>query len=148
MKVIAANVLFVMIWVLIGHYAVVFLYTPIFFGLLYGISHWRYKYGVSEFAVIPFSYALILLDDYLFRLYACGNHDDEGKGWFALIFGITLIVTTLILLSVYLSKAIDGEDADVNGKHGRLIYGTLTIGLVLLCSVLTGAIFTGVFSDM
>jgi hypothetical protein len=113
---------------------------------LFSVTHWVGGYGTSDFAVIPFNYILLLVNDYLFRLYAVGNHDEEGKGWFALTFGITLIVTTLILVAVYLSKAIDGKSAGVNGKHGRLVFGVKTITCIIACAVATGAIFMRVLN--
>jgi hypothetical protein len=118
------------IWIIIAHFfpsGVIlghFIFFP--FLLLIGgaLSEW------PGYLFIPFGYALLLLSDYLLRLFAGGTHDDEGRGWMELSFYITLASSTITLtmISLIMTKR-------VRTLHAKLIF--MNILSVLACASLT-----------
>lgn len=102
MKAIFLNVLFTVAWVIVGHFFGVFslFFSFVFFPLLYLVSAYQINYNLSSVIVIPFCFLLILLNDYLFRFYGGGIHDDAGRGLCELIFYLTFTTTTIAMFFV------------------------------------------------
>jgi len=50
--------------------------------------------------LVPFFFLIILLNDYLFRLFGWGTHDEEGKAWYELFFYLTYITTIFAILFI------------------------------------------------
>ncbi len=102
MKAILINIFFLLVWCVLGHYfpSIILIGTFVAFPTLFLFSLIVIRYNISSLIIIPFSYLLILLNDYLFRVFGGGIHDDAGKGWCELIFYLTLITTTLTMLIV------------------------------------------------
>lgn len=102
MKSIIINIIFLLSWTFIGHFfpfinlGFTFIAYPLVFIVTTNLGN---SYSLNF--MIPFFYSIILINDYLFRIFGGGVHDDAGRGWCELIFYIT--ITTTILCLFYLS---------------------------------------------
>lgn len=100
MKPFVLNIIFLLLWTYLGHFfpfvnlGFVFIFYPLMFILTFNLSK---NYSLLYF-IIPFCYVVILVNDYLFRIFGGGDHDDAGKGWCELIFYFTIITTTTAML--------------------------------------------------
>jgi hypothetical protein len=102
MKAIAINILCAVIWSFLGHYLGIIshFFSFIYFPFLFIVSAYFIKFKLNSVIVIPFCYSLIVLNDYLFRIFGGGIHDDVGKGLCDLIFNITILTTTISMFFV------------------------------------------------
>ena len=87
-------------WAFVGHFFSSFtisttaFYLPIVF-IVIAVTIGK---EINKYVYIGLCFALILLNDYLFRLYGGGIHDDAGRGICEIVFNATLIISTLALL--------------------------------------------------
>jgi hypothetical protein len=102
MKALILNILFTLAWAVIGHYFGIFslFFSFIVFPLMFVLSAYLGKHNLSSLIVIPFCFSVILINDYLFRIYGGGIHDDAGRGLCELIFYATFSTSTIALLFV------------------------------------------------
>lgn len=133
MKAILANLIFLFVWVVIGHFmpTINLRFAFIIFPILYVVSAKFLKYEQSIFLIVPFSFLLILANDFLFRIYGGGNHDDAGRGWCELIFYITLFTTTISIF--YVAHTMTKEK-----MQNKIL---LNLCYVLVCSVASYLLF-------
>jgi len=121
MNTIVLNILFAVIWLIIGHFFGIFslFFSFVFFPLLYLVSAYHIKYNLSSVIVIPFCFLLIFLNDYLFRFYGGGIHDDAGRGLCELIFYLTFLATTITMFFVAYKMA--------NNNKANWLYNSLLV---------------------
>lgn len=114
MKAIIVSFLAILFWTLIGHLfssftiSVTAFYLPIIF---ISISVTIGK-NINKYVYIGFCFALILFNDYLFRIYGGGIHDDAGRGICEIVFYLTLIISTPILLFIKIIDCINRNEAN------------------------------------
>lgn len=96
------NLLFTFVWLLVGHFCGIFshFFSFVYFPLLFILSANFFRYQLNSVFVIPFYYLLILANDYLFRIFGGGIHDDSGRGLCQLIFYLTILSTTIAMFVV------------------------------------------------
>ena len=100
MKTIIINILGVFAWILIGHFFPSFslmltaFYLPILF-LSVGLSMYK---DINMYIYSAICFGLVLMQDYLFRLYGGGIHDDAGRALCEIVFYTTLTTVTIALL--------------------------------------------------
>jgi hypothetical protein len=129
-------ILFLVIWILIGHFSplicliLTFVVYPILFILTY-----RIKYRVSRFVFIPFCFVIIYLNDYFFRIFGGGIHDDAGRGWCEITFYLTLLTTTVssLFIMIYYTEYVKNK--------GHIEQKIKDIGFVILLFSITLFIF-------
>lgn len=99
MNAIILNIFFVIVWTVLGHFfpSIVLIGTFLAFPLMIIITEIFIKYSSPLYFVIPFIFFLLLLNDYLFRIFGGGIHDDAGRGWCELSFYLTFITTSMSL---------------------------------------------------
>jgi hypothetical protein len=139
MKGIVLILFFLGVWALFGHW----------FSLLYLSSNvlvipnliWylmeRLKNDYSFFAIVPLCFTIVLANDYLFRVFGGGNHDEVGKVICDLIFYIILfVVTIMIIVRAFklVNKQYSGQKY-IDTKHGIITY-------IILCSAVTYLLFS------
>jgi hypothetical protein len=104
MKATFVTLLAVVFWVLIGHFfssfsiSITAFYLPILFVLVAFTIGKR----TNKYIYTLVSFVLLLLQDYLFRLYGGGIHDDLGRAICEIVFYATLLTSTIALLVVKL----------------------------------------------
>ena len=138
MKAIVINITFLFIWTVIGHYfpSISLITTYLIFPIMFVLSAIVVRYNLSGFIVIPFCFLLIFANDYLFRLFGGGNHDEVGRGLCELSFYVTLFTTT-IALGFVMNICTKPKEQNVITN----LYIIRNIGFVILISVLTLFIF-------
>ena len=100
MKAIFVTLLAVLFWVLVGHFfssfsiSITAFYLPIVFAVI-AITIGK---ETNKYIYIAICFVLILLHDYLFRLYGGGIHDDAGRAICEIVFYATLVTSTITLL--------------------------------------------------
>lgn len=108
MKAIVTNIVVILAWALIGHYLglISFFFSFIILQVTFAISTYLIKSKLGGAFVIPFCYVAILCNDYLFRIFGAGIHDEPSRGWCELVFYFTLSTSTITLLPIayHLSK--------------------------------------------
>jgi len=55
-------------------------------------------YKINYYFTVVYNFILLLINDLFIRLYAGGNHDNEGMGWCWLMFSVGFIIATLIMI--------------------------------------------------
>lgn len=137
MKILIANILFLIVWTILGHYipSVILITTFIFVPVFFIVLSSYFKFNLKGYYFIPLSFLTILINDFLFRSFGGGIHDDAGRGWCDLIFYITLIISTfsMVFIAYFLSKN--------NSRFLARSFG-LNIFIVLLSSLITYLFFT------
>ena len=100
MKTLILNTLFVILWTIIGYfYPTITLFTSyIVFPIVFILIAFCCKTKISRFIIILFSFALILIHDYLFRIFGGGTHDDAGRAWCELMFYSTWKYSSIALI--------------------------------------------------
>lgn len=108
---------------ILGHYLPPFslMTTSIYMNVIVGVINYRLFKTSFNFTVI-YSYFILLLNDYLLRKFAGGNHDSAGMAWCTLMFGITILISLIIMIvnAIILRKKDSRENKD-------LLYNLLTI---------------------
>ena len=137
MKAIGINIIFLFIWTVIGYYFPCFsLFTTyLVFPIMFVLSATVVRYNLSGFIVVPFCFLLILANDYLFRLFGGGIHDDAGRGWCELTFYLTLFTTTIttMVLGVIMNLCTKPKEEKVFSN----LYIIRDMGFAIFISVLT-----------
>lgn len=135
MKALLLNISALLVWVIIGHFSpsISLFSTFIFFPAVFILTALYIKYSISAYVIVPFCFTLIYLNDYLFRIYGGGIHDDAGRAWCELTFYITLFTTTISMFFVMYATL----------KLGKIGFAEiLKIGsYVVILSILTLLIF-------
>jgi hypothetical protein len=134
MKAIFVTFLAILFWAFVGHFFSSFtisttaFYLPIvFFVIAVTIGKEANKY-----IYICLCFALILLNDYLFRLYGGGIHDDAGRGICELVFYATLIISTLVLLVLKILDSSKKSKLKVAKKIFLDVFFILALSLLTL----------------
>jgi hypothetical protein len=133
MKAFFFTFLAVLFWALVGHFFSSFtisttaFYLPIIF-IVIAVTIGK---ETNKFVYIGLCFMSILLNDYLFRLYGGGIHDDAGRGWCELIFYITLFTTTITMLYVAYTMIKEKEQSKI------LLY----FGYVIVCAFASYLLF-------
>lgn len=102
MKAIIAILLAVLFWVLVGHFFSSFSIsiTAFFLPISFALVSFTIGKETNKYIYIAVCFILILLHDYLFRLYGGGIHDDAGRAICEIVFYVTLITSTITLLII------------------------------------------------
>lgn len=128
MKALFAVLLVVIVWCFVGHFypvvsiSMTFLLLP---ATLF-ISKRMFGKSLNGYVYSLFGFGVILLNDFLFRFFGGGLHDDAGRGVCEIIFYATLLLGTISLLTL--------QFQDVNKVKAK-IYGVLfvlTLALITL----------------
>ena len=142
MKTIFVSFIWVLFWIIIGHFfSSVFISlttfsTPIVFVLI-SKSIGRH---FNKYVYVIVCFVLLLLQDYLFRIYGGGIHDDAGRGICELLFYSTLITSTIALFFIKIFGTLNKNDKkDKNKINYRIII--LDVIFVFVISVLTYLFF-------
>lgn len=111
-------------WIVIGHFyptitlfssylvlPIVFLFTAFFI-----------KYRTSGYFVVPFCFSLILIHDWLFRIYSGGEHDDLGRAWCESMFYSTWKYTSISLVITMLKCSYDLKRLSLSKNKKMNIY--------------------------
>lgn len=82
----------------IGHFAASFsiIITPILLPIIIGGLNFS-LYKITYYLTVVYGFGLLLLNDFLIRLYSGGINDDAGKGWTMLIFIIAFVIASLTM---------------------------------------------------
>lgn len=104
MKSIILNLFFGVIWVLICPYfpSIHLSSSYLVFPCVFFLSFYFFKPNVSCYIQIPINCLIILLIDFLFRLYAGGSHDQVGIALCDLNFFATLFTTIISSCAIIL----------------------------------------------
>jgi hypothetical protein len=102
MKAIIAIILAVLFWVLVGHFFSSFSIsiTAFFLPILFALVAFTIGKETNKYIYIAVCFILVLIHDYLFRLYGGGIRDDAGRGICEIVFYGTLITSTIALLII------------------------------------------------
>ncbi|HXD92115.1 MAG TPA: hypothetical protein VNX01_02830 [Bacteroidia bacterium] len=120
-----------------GHYNPPFsiTYTPFIMTIIIaGINYSLYKADFS--ATVFYSFSLLLVNDFLIRTYAGGDHDQEGKGWISMFFAITYILSVISMLIYSVAISTDNKATKSN------------IWVVLTGAVMTVFLYIGLLSNI
>jgi hypothetical protein len=138
MKAILVTLIAVLFWVLLGHFfpslsiSLTAFYLPIVFVVI-AITVGK---QVSKYLYTVICFVLILLYDYLFRLYGGGIHDDAGRGICEIVFYATLVTSTIALLCIKILDTSKRNELNAKNKlNAKKIL--LDIIFVLALSVIT-----------
>ena len=135
MKSIAFSVAFLVVWIVVSHFfpivnlAFAFLVYP----SLFILGSYFFRNSISSYAQIPFYFSIILGNDFLFRLYGGGIHDDAGRGWCELVFYMTLATSTLALIVV---KVSDSKSKIKVGDKLRMGQIVMDVSFVFAISII------------
>jgi hypothetical protein len=82
-----------------GHYFPPFslTYSFIYMNFIIGLVNLP-LYKINFNYTVIYNYILLLINDLFIRLYAGGNHDSEGMAWCWLMFYVSFIIATLIIV--------------------------------------------------
>lgn len=102
MKALFIIAFFLLVWALLGRFAPfpTLILTYIVYPLVVILSSYSLRHKAASFVFVPFGFMAVLLNDYLFKIFGGGIHDDAGRGWCELVFYLTLVTTVLAMLAV------------------------------------------------
>ena len=131
-------VIAVLAWVIIGYLnSNISIYaTALFLPILFSAVTLHVGNTLSKYFFIFLSFSLILIHDYLFRLFGGGIHDDAGRGICEIVFMITLIISTLVLIIISVYNHIRQYTLISNIKIGSLMFDIVFILLVSMSSLI------------
>lgn len=118
--------IFLCVWVILGHYVPQFilLSTAFVLPLLFSAITYTYHSKISCFLLLFIPFPIILVNDYLFRIYGGGVHDEVGKALCDVVFRFTLLFTFLALIAnVFIYE---------KNKRKRLLHFGLLAGYTLI----------------
>ncbi|OYU84374.1 MAG: hypothetical protein CFE24_07140 [Flavobacterium sp. BFFFF2] len=109
MKAIILNLLFVIVWTIVGHYCGVFslFFSSLVYPTLFIFSAQYLEQNFSRLFFIPFCFFVLLISDYLFRIFGGGIHDDAGKGLCEINFYLTMSTSILAMFFVAFKLSIN-----------------------------------------
>jgi hypothetical protein len=102
MKLVLISVGFLIVWTLVGHFLPIvvlflsFIAYPLFFFIVFDAV----KFKLPFYFKVLLAFIIIFFNDYLFRLFGGGTHDDAGRAWCELSFYMTLLTTVIALIIV------------------------------------------------
>lgn len=138
MKALIFNISFIITWTIIGHFnpTLTLFSSYVTFPIIFLFTAFFIKYRTSGYFVVPFCFSLILIYDWLFRIYSGGEHDDLGRAWCELMFYSTWKYTSISLVIIMLKCSYDLKRLSKNKKMN--IYFILKdLFFVFLTSILT-----------
>lgn len=102
MKAEIINIIILLIWCIIGHFfpSIVLLFNFIIYPIVFILSETLLKYRLESYPLISFIFILIFINDFLFRLYGGGIHDEVGKALVEISFHLTLLSTIVSMLII------------------------------------------------
>jgi hypothetical protein len=112
----------------LGHYIPPFslMTTYIYMNIIIGkINSPLFK--VSFRFTIIYSFFLLLINDYLIRKFAGGSHDGPGMAWCTVMFGLTILISFVIML-IEIFKVNKVET--ISKKEVTINFSVLIIGLL------------------
>jgi hypothetical protein len=128
MKAILITLLAVLTWVLVGYFfptlsiSLTVFYLPILFVIV------TLSIETNKYLYIAICFVLVLLNDYLFRIYGGGIHDDAGRALCELVFYTTLVTSTVTLIII---KIIDSNAKLKSPRNFKVTQIVLDIVFVL-----------------
>jgi hypothetical protein len=137
MKAILISILSVIVWVFIGHFFPVFTLslTAVFFPLVFILVMKFFIESINIYVHTLLAFILLLLQDYLFRIYGGGLHDDAGRGLCEIVFYITSITLTvaLVVLKIRNSKnKLKAGDKLRVGQVAMDVFFVLVVSIIAL----------------
>jgi hypothetical protein len=133
MKAILIVIVACIFWILVGHFAPLVsifataFYLPLVFGIAFYIDRKINKYGY-----VVFCFLSILLNDYLFRIYGGGIHDDAGRGICEIVFYATLITSTITLLAIKMTHKNTNKSLTFKTKVINALF-VLSLSMLTFC---------------
>jgi len=134
MKATFVSFLAILFWALVGHLFSSFtisttaFYLPIVF-IIISVTIGK---DTNKYVYIGLCFALILLNDYFFRLYGGGIHDDAGRGICEIVFYATLIISTLVLLLLKIMDSSKKSELKVTKRIFLDVLFVLALSLITL----------------
>lgn len=121
----------------IGHFLPPFsiFITPVILPVIIGVINYSY-YKRNYYLTVLYGFGLLFLNDILIRLYAGGDHDDEGKAWIQLFFMLAFTLCFFIML------LYAGNVNDVNTKREKIIMVLKRIVFLLVWACLAGFFYS------
>ena len=115
--------------------------TPILLALIIaGINYPLYQSNFN--LTIIYNYGLLLFNDIFIRVYAGGDHDDEGRGWIFVFFSGAFILSTI---AMFIYASISGKEMGAEERKKLRRQNAL---FVLIVAVVTGSIYCICFSGI
>lgn len=138
MKSIVFSVAFLIIWIIASHFfpTINLIFAFLAYPSLFIVLSFLFKNSISPYFLIPFYFSIILGNDFLFRHYGGGIHDDAGRGWCEFVFYLTLITSTIALTIIMIRDSKLKERDKL--RMGQI---AMDISFVLFVSVVTFLIF-------
>lgn len=135
MKAISLNIIAVLLWVAIGHFfsSFVISLTAFYFPIIFIALAMTVGKKTHKYVYIIVCFILLLINDYLFRIYGGGIHDDAGRGICEIVFYATLTTSALSLLFL---KIIDSSKKDNVKLAPKIFIDILFIVLMSLATLL------------
>lgn len=135
MKTIFFISLAILSWAFVGHFFSSFtisttaFYLPIVF-IVIAVTIGK---ETNKYVYIGLCFAMVLINDYLFRLYGGGIHDDAGRGICEIVFYATLIISTLALLFL---KILDSSRKSKLTETNKIFFDVFFILALSLITLL------------
>jgi hypothetical protein len=122
----------ILAWILVGHFfPTLWIFAgPFFIPVIISVMFFVKK-SFNSYLFVLWGYAMLLLNDYLFRLYGGGIHDDAGRGIMEIAFYVTLVLASVCLIAstMIVSSREEGESG-----RAKLIRNVSVILFVFLCA--------------
>lgn len=111
MKAIRTVLLVVIVWSFVGHFYPVasISLTALFLPVTFFYSKKVFGKSMNGYVYSLFGFGVILLNDYLFRLFGGGLHDDTGRGICEIVFYGTLLTSTISLAILQIQSSERGK---------------------------------------
>jgi len=137
-KIAIIMIIAVFAWVIIGYFNSTFsIYaTALFLPILFSIVSLHVGNTLSKYFFTFLSFSLILIHDYLFRIFGGGIHDDAGRGICEIVFITTLIISTIALIIISAYNYSKQYTLDSNVKLVNLMLEILFILIVSTFSLI------------
>lgn len=123
MKAILTVLLVAIIWSFVGHFYPVasISLTALLLPVTFFYSKKVFGKSVNGYVYSLFGFGVVLLNDYLFRIFGGGLHDDAGRGICEIVFYATLLTSTISLAILQMQGS----------ERGKVkVYSTLFIMLI------------------
>jgi hypothetical protein len=117
MKAILTVLLFVIVWCFVGHFhpSVSLSMTALLLPITFFVSKKIFGKSLNRFIYSVFSFGIILVNDYLFRLFGGGIYDDAARGLCDISFYLTLLISTIFLMILQIQNSERGKSKIYGG---------------------------------
>lgn len=136
MKAIFTAITGILVWVLVGHFlpSLSIFLTAFYLPALFAFAPIFANKSANNYVYTAVCFALVLLSDYLFRIYGGGEHDDAGRGICELVFYASLGTSTITLAVL---KVIDSVRKNNSANRLNITKMIIDVSLVFVLSVAT-----------